>query len=74
MVMEQYHWFCFSFQGQDRLGNQVIACSYAGYTVKEPCFTKGEIYRQRNFAGTPNGVLLSATYLGYMTKEEFDNA
>lgn len=67
------HWFCFSFQGKTIRNEDSTACTYVGFDNKEPRLPKSEIYNQRKEAGLESGVLIAITYLGQMTREEFDD-
>lgn len=67
------HWYCFSFQGITKTGDQVFACTYVGYDYREPLISKSEIYKQRDYAGITNGVLIGVSYLGYGQKADFDD-
>jgi hypothetical protein len=66
---EYLHWYCLSFASSD-----ARACAYVGYP--EMKITMLEITRARKYAfGTDkvNATLLAATYLGFMTKKEFNS-
>lgn len=68
------HWYCLSYIGKDILhGLNANASIYIGY--KQKGITLSEIERNKGEAGLKNdAVLISATYLGYMTREQFTGA
>jgi hypothetical protein len=67
------HWYCFSFSGKidgSVVGMDCRASTYAGYKQKN--ITLEMITEQKKQAGvTSSAVLMSVSYLGYMTSEEF---
>ena len=68
---EKLYYYCFSFKGLTPNGSNADASSYAGYE-SQPFFTFKEIDKQKINSGlTVGAVLLSITFLGVMTKEEF---
>ena len=71
MSDEKLHYFCFSYAGQEADSKQQChACTYTGYDDK--IITRAMIEQNKEYAGvTQNSVLLSVSYLGYMTKAEF---
>lgn len=67
---EKKHWYSFSFSGIDEnSGCQCNASTYIGY--KEKLITRMRIDYAKKAAGVSDAVLLNASYLGYMTKEQF---
>ena len=72
-MTEERHWFCFSFQGIDYNNNQVTASTYVGFESRNPLIRKSEIKRQKDYVHLKNGVLIAITYLGFMSKEWFDD-
>ena len=67
----ELHWFCFSYTGKDLDGGwQCSASTYSGFSDRR--LTLLRIAEGKALAGvTDEAVLLSASYLGYMTKAEF---
>lgn len=64
------HYYCFSYSGRDSLGNSYEANTYTGYKEKE--ITLSIINENKVYAGvSTNAVLISVSYLGYMTVEAF---
>lgn len=65
--MEQkLYWFCFSYVDNAR----IYASTYTGYSDKS--VTLKHIKENKTYAGvSDNAVLLSLSYLGYMTRMEF---
>jgi len=65
------HWFCLSYRGVTLEGRQACdASTYEGYVDKR--LTLSRIAEGKRAAGvTDKAVLVSATYLGCMQKEEF---
>ena len=67
--MKKY-WYCFSYIGNSG-GSNANACTYVGYDKKR--ITKQMIEENKTYAGLgSNSVLISATFLGYMTRAEFE--
>ena len=68
---KKFNYYCFTFKGNVPDGRPATASSYAGYQIK-PNFGKGEIRKQKSLSGlTDDAVLISITFLGVMTEEEF---
>ena len=71
--MKKLYWFCFTFKG-DSLSpdwNQCTACTYKGYDSKN--ITLEKITANKKHAGVANdSVLIALSYLGHMTKDEFE--
>lgn len=65
------HWYCFSYIGKLlKDGSHCNACTYTGYEHKE--VTLGMIKENKRNAGVADdAVLISVSYLGHMTREEF---
>lgn len=64
------HWFCFSFQGPENGRGMGFACTYVGYLQRN--VTMAMVTEQKSKCGLDaNCVLLSVSYLGEMTREEF---
>jgi hypothetical protein len=70
---EKKHWYCFAFVGNSvEDGKERRACAYTGYPDK--LITLPRIQENEQYAGMKHGaVLLSVSYLGYMTKEQVEN-
>jgi hypothetical protein len=70
---EKKHWYCFAFVGgQAEFGRECRACTYTGYQDK--LITMPRIKENKRYAGVKDdAVLLSVSYLGYMTKEQMEN-
>jgi len=69
MFKKRKHWFCFTFSDM-RDSNQVIACTYTGYDCKN--ININRINDNKAHAGvSPSAVLMGISYLGYMTKDDF---
>lgn len=69
------HWYCFTYIGTDLKTNThgAYASAYSSYTKN--FVTLRMINNNKQHAGLKNdAVLLSVSYLGYMTKEEFDGS
>lgn len=70
-MIEKSHWYCFAYIGNDLNSN--LAChasTYTGYKNKK--VTMDRIMKNKAHAGvTDEAVLLSVSYLGYMSNEEF---
>jgi len=65
------YYYCFSFKGRTPDGQPANASTYAGYEI-ESSFTIREIDKRKLMAGlTYEAVLLSITFIGVMTEEEF---
>jgi len=64
------HWFCFSYTGKEiETGDDVQASTYTGYSTKNitlPIIDENK----KNAHVTDAAVLLSVSYLGYMTRAE----
>ena len=68
---DKCHWFCFSYQGYalDN-GEKCKASTYTGYPLKY--VNMKMIQDNKEFAGVDkDAVLISCSYLGHMTKEDF---
>lgn len=64
---EQKHWFLFSFYGHTPTGSVASACT--GY--RDKLITLGRIRENKAYVGfDENAVLLSVSYLGFMSREE----
>jgi hypothetical protein len=70
---ERKHWYCFAFVGNSvEDGKECRSCTYTGYLDK--LITMPRIKENEQYAGMKDGaVLLSVSYLGYMTKEQVKN-
>ncbi|QWY83551.1 hypothetical protein [Rhizobium phage RHph_X2_28B] len=72
---EPLHWYCFSFAYYEKNG-EGFATSYAGFTIQNQ-FTKQLIENQKREAAPgiwpAYMVLISITYLGYMSKNQFES-
>ena len=66
------HWYSFTYQGKPINGYGIsIGGSYAGYSGEG--VTLDIIRRNKERAGLErDAILLSTSYLGFMTKEEFE--
>jgi hypothetical protein len=69
---DKKHWYCFAFVGvSEENGKECRACAYTGYPDK--LITMQKIQENERYAGVKDGaVLLSVSYLGYMTKEQVE--
>lgn len=67
------YWYCLTFRGYDvGTGNICYATTYTGQTRKGREFSMREIAKQKLLAGVRDcAVLISVSYLGHMTKDEF---
>ncbi len=65
------HWYCFSYVGKSLVGGENCEVStYSGLPSQK--ITKDIIGINKQYAGVSNNaVLISCSYLGYMTREEF---
>jgi len=72
MKQEQKHWFSFTFsEVQD--SSQVIASTYTGYDCKN--LNMNRINENKGYAHlSQSAVLMGVSYLGYMSKDEFEVA
>jgi hypothetical protein len=70
MVESRLHWYCFTFIGDGELGKNCYASTYTGYSDKK--ITKARITENKKYAKVTNtAVLISCSYLGFITKVEF---
>ena len=67
---KKLHYYCFTYRGDSsEHDGQVYAVAYTGYD--EERITMAIINENKTYAKvTKNAVLVSATYLGYMTEDE----
>lgn len=69
--MNKKHWFCFCFIGRDTVtGKTASASTYTGLITKNislPVINEQKSYSQL----ADDAVLMSVSYLGEMTREEF---
>lgn len=69
--MDKLHWYCFSYYGRFIGVGEGYGSVYAGFEDKDN-ITKGDIDSQKRGAGMINSAtLLSCSYLGFMTKRDF---
>lgn len=72
MSKQKLHYYAFSFIGFNNAS--IIKCytsTYVGMPYKDK-ITRKDVMKAKQFAGVkPDSVLISATYLGRMTEEEF---
>ena len=66
------HWYCFSYIGHGiDDGLTINVSTYTGYFKKN--VTNAMILKNKEYAGvTHTAVLIAVSYLGYMTREEFE--
>lgn len=73
MSGDKLHWYCFSYYGNSRDGKLTEfahGSAYAGYKTKK--ITLSRIEENKAFARvSDSSVLISCSYLGLMTNEEF---
>ena len=68
---ERLHWYCLTYCGEIG-GNMAYGSTYCGY--KDNHITLSEVGRNRVEAGfNGSATLMSATYLGLMTTQEFSD-
>ncbi len=68
------HWFAFSYTGNNRDGSpgQAWASTYTGYEQRDSNVTMDMIHENKAYADVADdATLISVSYLGYMTREEF---
>jgi len=72
VIQEKGHWFCLSYQGKRiESGLDCQASIYIGLENRN--ITKKDIDDNKKLANvTDKAVLMAASYLGYMTREEFE--
>lgn len=64
------YWFCFSFRGDFKDGGAGVASYYAGFLTKK--ITEKRIEDSKiNLGMKENTVLMSLSYLGFMSRSEF---
>ena len=62
---EEKYWYCFVFRTQDKYSS-----CYGAYSKK--CINLNRIKESKKFAGLDDdSLMISCTYLGFMTKIEF---
>jgi hypothetical protein len=74
-MMIPLHWYCFSFAYFEKNG-EGFASSYSGFSQPH-LFNRETIQNEKKQAApnipTPCMVLISITYLGYMTEDQFNS-
>lgn len=68
---QKYHFYALNYIGDSvQSGDSSIATTYSGYPDKLLTLSRIEEAKAHARVG-PNSTLVAATYLGYMSKEEF---